>query len=119
MIIYTSVGDPSKKNRGFAFLEYDSHKNASAAKRKLGTGRCRVWGCDLIIDWAEPQEEPSDEIMEKVKVLYVRGLLPDVTEDMIKERFEPYGKLERVRKVKDYAFIHFAEREEALQVGVF
>ena len=55
-----------KKNRGFAFLEYDSHKNASSAKRKLGNGRCRVWNCDLIIDWAEPQEEPSEDIMATV-----------------------------------------------------
>lgn len=58
----------------------------------------------------------SIHLLLKVKVLYVRGLLPEVTEQMITERFEPYGSLERVRKVKDYAFIHFAEREQALQV---
>jgi len=48
----------------------------------------------------------------------VRGLLPDVTEENIKEKFEPYGKLDRVRKLKDYAFVHFAEREEAMQVSL-
>lgn len=53
--------------------------------------------------------------MATVKVLYVRGLLPDVTEENIKEKFEPYGKLDRVRKLKDYAFVHFAERDEAMQ----
>ena len=66
VIVYQNPADPTKKNRGFAFLEYDSHKNASSAKRKLGSGRCRVWGCDLIIDWADPQEEPSDDIMATV-----------------------------------------------------
>lgn len=50
-------------------------------------------------------------------MLYVKGLLPDVTEEMITERFEPYGKLDRVRKVKDYAFVHFAEREHCMQVS--
>jgi len=53
----------------------------------------------------------------QVKVLYVKGLMPDVTEDMLKEKFEPYGAIERCRKVKDYAFIHFTEREHCLQVN--
>jgi len=66
VIVYTNPGEPHKKNRGFAFLEYESHKLASAAKRKLSSGRCRVLGCDIIIDWADPQEEPDDDIMEKV-----------------------------------------------------
>lgn len=67
VIVYQNPGETNRKNRGFAFLEYDSHKNASAAKRKLGTGRCRVWGCDLIIDWADPQEEPSEDVMATVR----------------------------------------------------
>ncbi|XP_067947898.1 heterogeneous nuclear ribonucleoprotein R-like [Watersipora subatra] len=114
VIIYNNPGEMIKKNRGFAFLEYDTHKSASSAKRKLGNGRCRVWNCDLIIDWADPQEEPSEDIMSTVKVLYVKGLLADVTEEELKEKFEPYGKLDRVRKVKDYAFIHFSERENCM-----
>ena len=61
VIIYSSPDDPKKKNRGFAFLEYSSHKDASVAKRRIGNGRTRVWGCDIIVDWADPQEEPDDE----------------------------------------------------------
>lgn len=41
VIIYSSPDD-KKKNRGFCFLEYDSHKAASLAKRRLGTGRIKV-----------------------------------------------------------------------------
>ena len=48
-------------------MEYDSHKSASLAKRRLSSGRIRVWSCDIIVDWADPQEEPDDEIMSKVK----------------------------------------------------
>lgn len=66
VIIYSSPDD-KKKNRGFCFLEYESHKAASLAKRRLGTGRIKVWGCDIIVDWADPQEEPDSETMSKVR----------------------------------------------------
>ncbi|ELU17586.1 hypothetical protein CAPTEDRAFT_178834 [Capitella teleta] len=114
VIVYNVADDAKKKNRGFAFLEYDSHKSASVAKRKLGNGRQRVWNCDIIVDWADPQEEPDEETMSKVKVLYVRNLKQDVTEDQIREKFEVFGKVERVKKIKDYGFVHFEEREHAL-----
>lgn len=53
--------------------------------------------------------------MLQVKVLYVRNLKSDVTEDQLRERFEQFGKVERVKKVKDYGFVHFDEREHALK----
>uniref|UniRef100_T1IVI9 RRM domain-containing protein n=1 Tax=Strigamia maritima TaxID=126957 RepID=T1IVI9_STRMM len=116
VIIYSSPDD-KKKNRGFCFLEYESHKAASLAKRRLGTGRVKVWGCDIIVDWADPQEEPDEETMAKVgvKVLYVRNLTSEVTEEKLKESFEFFGKVERVKKIKDYAFVHFEERDHALK----
>jgi len=65
VIIYSSPDD-RRKNRGFCFLEYDSHKAASVAKRRLSAPNYKVWGCDIIVDWADPQEEPDDETMSKV-----------------------------------------------------
>ncbi|XP_066993833.1 heterogeneous nuclear ribonucleoprotein Q isoform X5 [Anabrus simplex] len=114
VIIYSSPDD-KKKNRGFCFLEYESHKAASLAKRRLGTGRIKVWGCDIIVDWADPQEEPDEATMSKVKVLYVRNLTQDCSEEKLKEAFEAYGKVERVKKIKDYAFIHFEDRDNAMK----
>ncbi|KAK6617031.1 hypothetical protein RUM44_005388 [Polyplax serrata] len=114
VIIYSSPDD-KKKNRGFCFLEYESHKAASLAKRRLGTGRVKVWGCDIIVDWADPQEEPDAETMSKVKVLYVRNLTQDCSEEKLKESFEVYGKIDRVKKIKDYAFIHFEDRDHAVR----
>lgn len=114
VIIYSSPDD-KKKNRGFCFLEYDSHKAASLAKRRLSTGRIKVWGCDIIVDWADPQEEPDEETMSKVKVLYARNLTAEVTEDKLKEMFETFGKVDRVKKIKDYAFVHFDDREHAIK----
>ncbi|XP_069129792.1 heterogeneous nuclear ribonucleoprotein Q-like isoform X1 [Argopecten irradians] len=115
VIIYRSAEKENQKNRGFAFLEYDSHKSASAAKRKLGSGRIKVWGCDIIVDWADPIDEPDDATMSKVKVLYVRNLTSDVTEDLLKEKFGEYGKIERAKKIKDYGFIHYEERDDAIK----
>lgn len=99
VIIY-SAPDDRKKNRGFCFLEYESHKAASLAKRRLGTSRVKVWGCDIIVDWADPQEEPDDDTMSKVKVLYVRNLTQEVTEERLKECFEVHGRVDRVKKIK-------------------
>lgn len=73
VIIYGSADNPKLKNRGFAFLEYDSHKNASTAKRKLATGRVKVWMCDIIVDWADPQDEPDDDTMSKVQERNVKS----------------------------------------------
>lgn len=114
VIIYSSPDD-KKKNRGFCFLEYESHKAASLAKRRLSSGRLKVWGCEIIVDWADPQEEPDDDTMSKVKVLYVRNLTQLTTEEMIKEAFEHYGTVERVKKIKDYAFVHYDERDDAVK----
>ncbi|XP_046738996.1 heterogeneous nuclear ribonucleoprotein R isoform X1 [Diprion similis] len=114
VIIYSSPDD-KKKNRGFCFLEYESHKSASLAKRRLGTGRIKVWGCDIIVDWADPQEEPDEQTMSKVRVLYVRNLTQDCSEEKLKESFEQFGKIERVKKIKDYAFIHFEDRDNAVK----
>ncbi|XP_048489568.1 heterogeneous nuclear ribonucleoprotein R isoform X7 [Plutella xylostella] len=114
VIIYSSPDD-KKKNRGFCFLEYESHKAASLAKRRLGTGRIKVWGCDIIVDWADPQEEPDEETMSKVKVLYVRNLTQEISEEALKDEFERFGTVERVKKIKDYAFVHFEDRDCAVK----
>ncbi|XP_074661295.1 heterogeneous nuclear ribonucleoprotein Q-like [Tubulanus polymorphus] len=113
VIIYPSSED-KKKNRGFAFLDFDNHKSASAAKKKITYHR-KVWNCDVTVDWADTQEEPDEETMEKVKVLYIKNLSAEVTEEMLKETFSEYGKLERVKKLKDCGFAHFEEREDALK----
>ena len=53
--------------------------------------------------------------MSKVKVLYVKNLSSETTEEELKKAFEEYGKLEKVRKMKDYAFIHFDQRDDAVK----
>ena len=55
----------------------------------------------------------------QVKVLYVRNLKSDFNEEKIKELFEPFGAILRIKKLKDYAFVHFEEREHAVNVCIF
>ena len=45
----------------------------------------------------------------------MRNLKSDVTEDQLKEHFESYGKIERVKKIKDYGFVHFEDRDSAVK----
>lgn len=52
----------------------------------------------------------------QVKVLYVRNLKEVVTEEKLKEIFTPFGEIERIKKIKDYAFVHFKEREPCVKV---
>lgn len=49
-------------------------------------------------------------------MLFVRNLASTVTEEILEKAFSQFGKLERVKKLKDYAFIHFEERDGAVKV---
>lgn len=49
-------------------------------------------------------------------MLFVRNLANSVTEEILEKAFSEYGNLERVKKLKDYAFIHFEERDGAVKV---
>ena len=49
-----------------------------------------------------------------MKVLYVRNLTATLTEEKLRESFEAFGKVDRVKKIKDYAFVHFDDRSQAV-----
>lgn len=54
----------------------------------------------------------------QVKILYVRNLMVSTTEESLREHFIRVAGgdancVERVKKINDYAFIHFKEREQA------
>ena len=45
----------------------------------------------------------------------MRNVSPNVTEEQLKETFGEYGAIEKAKKVKDFAFIHFTERDSAVK----
>ena len=62
VIVYPSATDKAK-NRGFAFVEYESHRAAAMARRKLIPGRIQLWGHPIAVDWAEPEQEVDEDVM--------------------------------------------------------
>ncbi|KAL5480119.1 hypothetical protein EMCRGX_G023741 [Ephydatia muelleri] len=114
VIVYPSASDKTK-NRGFAFIEYESHRAAAMARRKLMSSRAQLWGHQVAVDWAEPELEVDMEVMAQVKVLYVRNLMLSTTERTIEEAFSKHASVERVKKIRDYAFVHFFCKEGAHQ----
>ena len=47
-------------------------------------------------------------------MLYVRNLMLSSTEARIEEAFSKFAPVERVKKIRDYAFVHFHTRDGAL-----
>ncbi|XP_029707118.1 RNA-binding protein 47 isoform X2 [Takifugu rubripes] len=115
VIVYASAAD-KMKNRGFAFVEYESHRAAAMARRKLMPGRIQLWGHQIAVDWAEPEIDVDEDVMETVKILYVRNLMMETSEETIRKVFSQWnpGCVERVKKIRDYAFVHFNSRDDAV-----
>jgi hypothetical protein len=65
VILYSSVADKTK-SRGFAFVEFQTHRCAAMARRKLLPGRVQLWGYEIQIDWAIPEHDVDEETMSKV-----------------------------------------------------
>ena len=82
VIVYPSASDKSK-NRGFAFVEYESHRAAAMARRKLINGRVDLWGHNIAVDWAEPELEVDADIMAQVGLLEISSEI--VAANYIKE----------------------------------
>jgi len=64
IILYPSQADKTK-SRGYMFVEYESHRAAALARRKLVPGKAFLFGVELgQVDWAEPEHEVDEETMK-------------------------------------------------------
>ncbi|KAJ0055579.1 hypothetical protein NL108_005454, partial [Boleophthalmus pectinirostris] len=115
VIVYPSSTDKTK-NRGFAFVQYESHKAAAMARRKLIPGTFQLWGHSIQVNWAQPEKDVDEEVMQRVRVLYVRNLMLSTSEETLQQEFSRFkpGSVERVKKLTDYAFVHYRHRYDAL-----
>uniref|UniRef100_H0XUF6 RRM domain-containing protein n=1 Tax=Otolemur garnettii TaxID=30611 RepID=H0XUF6_OTOGA len=113
VILYHQPHD--KKNLEFCFLEYENQKSAAQARCQLMSGKVEVCRNVVTVEWADPMEGPDTEVMVKVKVLFVRNLATTVTEEILEKSFSEFEKLERVKKLKDYAFVYFKDRGAAVK----
>lgn len=66
VIMYSSQQNRSQ-NRGYAFVEFENHEDAVAARTKLMANPPRLWGATQIkVDWAEPEHEVDENTMKTV-----------------------------------------------------
>lgn len=110
VITYKNPEDP-RLHRGFCFLDYETAGAAAVALRRLSWGP--VFGCRVVVDWADPEPEMDEQAMARVRILFVRlygGMLDETT---LAAAFGRHGVVERVKCLKHYAFVHFACRDDA------
>jgi len=117
IIMYPSQADKTK-SRGYMFVEYDCHRSAAMARKKLIKGNFHIYGQEIgTVDWAEPEHDVDEETMSTVRILFVRNLMLATTEQKLREIFcrlsGDHESVERVKKTKDYAFVHFTSRASA------
>ena len=70
--MWSCISRLTRKERTMGFLSWSlsPHKAAALARRRLMSGRVTLWGNIVpTADWAEPQEEPDEETMSKVRNL--------------------------------------------------
>uniref|UniRef100_A0A8D1EAS7 RRM domain-containing protein n=1 Tax=Sus scrofa TaxID=9823 RepID=A0A8D1EAS7_PIG len=99
------------KNLDFILIKRGNHR------RILVGFTIQLWGHPIAVDWAEPEVEVDEDTMSSVKILYVRNLMLSTSEEMIEKEFNNIkpGAVERVKKIRDYAFVHFTNREDAVE----
>ncbi|CAB1349220.1 unnamed protein product, partial [Coregonus sp. 'balchen'] len=115
VILYPQTDD-KEKNRGFCFLEYEDHKSAAEARLCLMSDTVMVWGNPVTVEWANPvTERNAGALAQQVKVLFVRKLAASVTEELLEKTFSAFGKVDRLNKLEDYAFVHFVDRDAAVK----
>lgn len=109
---------PGEHNRGFAFVEYTTHRAAAMARRKLIPGRIKLFDCEIAVDWADPEIDENNTTASRIKNVYVGNLKTSTSQHLIEMAFSAIsrkGSIEKVKKIpdRDYGFVHFASRKDA------
>jgi RNA recognition motif-containing protein len=117
VIVKATVPSPDNPHpdTNFAFVEYETHHAAAMARRILLPTKIKLFGVDVTVDWAQPEEEANGDVMSRVTNLYVRSIQETVSESQLQELFSCKGQISvsKVKKIMDYAFVHFNCREAA------
>lgn len=114
--------DRKGKNRGYAFLDFRTHVDAVEAFVKLQKIDLYL-GTDsrANISFSNTLSQ-DDEIMEKVKSVFLDGVPPHWDEDKVREIFGKFGEIDSIQLArnmftaarKDFGFIGFTARQSAL-----
>ncbi|XP_066144174.1 APOBEC1 complementation factor-like isoform X1 [Euwallacea fornicatus] len=115
VILYSTWQD-RKINRGFAFVEFESHMLASTARKRFHPRNLIAWNHIMYVDWADPIPDVDPIEMAQVTVLYVKNLPHDYTQEDIHHIFKSIvgpNLITRTHKIVTYAFVHCINRASA------
>nr|XP_033515091.1 nucleolin 2-like isoform X4 [Nicotiana tomentosiformis] len=120
----TVMANPNniEQNRGFAFVELETNKEAKIAFNKLQKKDVFGKHMNVKVAWAQPLVEPNEEEMLKVKSVYAEYLPSTWNEEKVRDYFGKFGEIESVvlakdlasSRRKDFAFVNYISRESAL-----
>ncbi|XP_009804816.1 uncharacterized protein LOC107811096 isoform X1 [Nicotiana tabacum] len=120
----TVMANPNniEQNRGFAFVELETNKEAKIAFNKLQKKDVFGKNMNVKVAWAQPLVEPNEEEMLKVKSVYAEYLPSTWNEEKVRDYFVKFGEIESVvlakdlasSRRKDFAFVNYISRESAL-----
>lgn len=84
VIMYKSPSNKSL-NRGFCFIDFDSHKHAALARRTLVSAECvdLQLGTDLKIDWAIPEDQVDEDVMKLVNMYFLYSIYNLLIENIL------------------------------------
>ncbi|XP_060177684.1 nucleolin 2-like isoform X2 [Lycium barbarum] len=120
----TVMANPNNidQNRGFAFVELETSKEAQIAFSKLQKKDAFGKHTKVKVAWAQPLIEPDEEEMLKVKSVYAEYLPSSWNEEKVRDYFGKFGEIENIvlakdlpsSRRKDFAFVNYISRESAL-----
>nr|XP_043632668.1 heterogeneous nuclear ribonucleoprotein Q [Erigeron canadensis]XP_043632669.1 heterogeneous nuclear ribonucleoprotein Q [Erigeron canadensis] len=113
----------SRRNRGFAFIEYYNHACAEYSRQKMLKPKFKLDDNAPTVSWADPKNAESSAASSQVKAVYVKNLPKDVTQDQLEKIFEHHGKISKVvlppakagHEKSRFGFVHFAERSSVMK----
>lgn len=117
-VMHNRIAD-GDKNRGFAFMDFPDHAAALRAKKQTTPGCMRIWDRDIKIVWANPQKSLDHSGVDEVKTLFVRNVDLSVSSKELYSLFTrlvPRNDIIKISRVREFAFVEFALRDQAEMV---
>jgi len=117
----------SKRSKGIAYVEF---RNMESVPLALGLNGQKLLGVPIIVQPTQSEKNKvaaANNLLSKAAQgptkLYVGNLHENISEEMLKAVFQPFGRVDLVQIIRDnetnaskgYAFITFAEAQQAKQ----
>ncbi|KAI3743361.1 hypothetical protein L1987_61068 [Smallanthus sonchifolius] len=114
--------DNTELNCGFAFIEFETKKDAQMAYQKLQNENVFGKHSNVKVSWASPSVDPVEEEIHNIKSVYAEFIPLSWDEKEVSDQFKMFGEIEsialaknlRTTKRNDFAFINYMTCEAAL-----